>query len=700
MILLNISILTEHSLWWLLPIVMLVVVLAYGQYFYKNTLKNDLSSTKILTLASLRALVYIGLLFLLLNPNIKYSQKRIEKPLLIWAQDNSQSLKLGKDSVYYQTQYIADVDAVLKSLSQKYKIQKLGFGEEVKTLADFDFTDQSSDYASLFSYLKNNIQPGQQTQLILAGDGLYNKGNDARFLVQEVKCPVHTIALGDAASQKDLSVVFLRSNKLAFLKSNTPVRLGIKADFCEGEEIFIQLDSDSETLYLDTLTIPNASYYVEKDFFITPQKSGLQKYRLSLKAIKGESNLKNNKGEMLIDVLDSKRKIAICYDTYHPDIAALYSALEEQSNTTIRLIDVSKKQVDFSDFNLMIFYQLPSMKHVGGNFLNQLTHSRVPFMMILGGASDFNLLNRLNLGLKLDQTHDLFQNARMAYSDRFSLFEMDEEDRKAFSTFPPLMSPMGKYSFNQESHVMGTQIVKAVGTEMPLIAFSQRDDQKQAYILGEGLWRWKLQDYKMNQSHEHFNALMNRMVQYLALKVKRNQLTIQYDKVYKETDAIRIEAQLYDESYQTINKADLNFLLKNDKDEAFAYQFERSGKVYNLDLNNLPAGNYQFEAKVKAFDQEFAQKGSFVVRSENLESKQIQANPAFLKDLSELSGALHFPLSKMPQLADSLLANKNIKARISVESHFRSVLNFMWVLCFIIILLSLEWFLKKYWLGI
>jgi len=262
------------------------------------------------------------------------------------------------------------------------------------------------------------------------------------------------------------------------------------------------------------------------------------------------------------------------------------------------------------------------------------------------------------------------------------------------------MSPMGKYSFNQESHVMGTQIVKAVGTEMPLIAFSQRDDQKQAYILGEGLWRWKLQNYKMNQSHEHFNALMNRMVQYLALKVKRNQLMIQYDKVYKERDAIRIEAQVYDETYQATNKADLKFILKNEKNEAFSYQFERSGKVYVLDLNNLPSGGYQFEASVKAFDQEFIQKGSFVVRSENLESKQLQANPAFLKDLSELSGGEHFSLSQMSQLADTLLANKTIKARISVENHFSSVLNFIWILCFVVILLGLEWFLTKYWLGI
>ena len=123
----NISILTEHSLWWLLPIILLAIALVYGQYYYKNALKNDLSPSRILVLASLRALVYIGLLFLLLNPRIKYSQERIEKPLLIWAQDNSESLQLGQDSIYYKNKYSQEVDAVLEKLESKYQIQKLGF---------------------------------------------------------------------------------------------------------------------------------------------------------------------------------------------------------------------------------------------------------------------------------------------------------------------------------------------------------------------------------------------------------------------------------------------------------------------------------------------------------------------------------------------------------------------------------------------
>ncbi|MRT94220.1 hypothetical protein [Ancylomarina sp. 16SWW S1-10-2] len=696
----NISIITEHSFWWLLPIILLSVALVYGQYYYKNVLKNDLSPARTLALASLRALVYICLLFLLLNPSIKYSQERIEKPLLIWAQDNSQSLILGQDSSYYKNKYSQEVDVVLEKLESKYQIQKLSFGQDVKTDEKFDFTDQLSDYSSLFAYLKDNIQRGDQTQIVLAGDGLYNMGNDPRFSVQEIKCPVNTLALGDEANRKDVSIVSLRSNKLAFLKSNIPVRLTLKADFCKGELLKFQVKSGSNILYRDTLRVGTDDYFIEKDFLISPSKVGLQKYQVQIQPLKGEVNLKNNSSQLIVDVLDSKRKIAICYDSYHPDIAALQSALQERSNFLISLIDISKQQVDFSDFNLMILYQLPSFKSEDEQFFSQLKRSSLPFMMLIGGGTKIDSFNRLGLGLNLAQDKNLYQNARIKFDPNFSLFEISKENQKIIEGFPPLLSPMAKFHFSYENNTLGTQVIKGISTEIPLIVFSQVNEQKQCYILGEGIWRWKLQDYKLNNSHDSFNAFINQMVQYLALKVKKNQLSLQYDKVYKETDRVLIEAQLYNKSYQLTNNADLKFLLKNENGDEYNYQFEPNTDVYQLEMSGLSAGDYQFEAKVKAFDQEFVEKGSFVVTSENLEAKYLKANSKLLKDLSELSGGIHQPLSQIATLTESLLNDNSLKSRIFVENNFSFALNFIFILCFVVVLLFLEWFLRKYWLGI
>lgn len=259
---------------------------------------------------------------------------------------------------------------------------------------------------------------------------------------------------------------------------------------------------------------------------------------------------------------------------------------------------------------------------------------------------------------------------------------------------------MAKFQFNQESNILGFQRIKGIETELPLFVFSQRDKQKQCYLLGEGIWRWKLQDYKKNNSHDQFNTLINQLVQYLALRVKKNQMELQYDKVYKERDLIRIEAQLYNKSYQLTNKADIEFVLRNAGGESFSYRFERVGNMYELDLRNLSAGLYQFEAKTKASDQELIKKGEFVINSDNLEARNLQASPTLLKNLSDLSGGTHLSLSDLSQFLDTLLKNDEVKSRVSIENNFSIALNFMWILCFIIILMVLEWFLRKYWLGV
>ncbi len=687
-------------MWWLLPIVLFAMSLAYAQYYYKSSFKNDLSFGKTCVLASLRTLVYIVLLFLLLNPRIKYSNKRIEKPLLIWAQDNSQSLKLNADSNYYTQKYANVIDFELNKLRAKYEVQKLIFGQDVMFVDAFDFSDPVSDYASLFTYLENNIQTAKRTQIVLAGDGLYNKGNDPRFLVQEIKSPVHTLALGDKTKQKDVSILTLRANKLAFMKSNMPVSVAIKADFCLGEKLEFKFLSGSKVLYSDTLSVTTDDFFIEKSFFISPNKPGLQAYQFRIKSLKGESNLKNNNRGLHVDVLNNQRKIAICYDSYHPDLAALQSALKDKSNFDVRLIDVSKQQVDFSKFNLMILYQLPSSQLTNETFIKQLKRTRLPFMMVLGGNTDINKLNELDLGLSLTHENDFYQDAKIEFASNFSLFETETDVKKGIESFPPLLSPMAKFRFKLETNILGTQQIKGISTQQPLLVFSQKEEQKQCYILGEGIWRWKLYDYRMNNSHDHFNKIIHQMVQYLALRVKKNQLRIQYDKIYKEIDEIEIEAELYNKSYQTINTADLEFLLKNEKDELFAYEFERSDRVYKLNLNNLPKGNYQFEIKTKAFDQDLSEKGAFIVRSENLEAKALKANPTLLKNISDLSGGLHTSLANISDLTEVLLNNDSIKSRVSYDNKLISALNFIFILCFVSVLLVLEWFLKKYWLGI
>ena len=73
--------------------------------YYKDKLYKELAKWKKILMASLRFVFVLIILLLLLNPIFKSSETIVQKPILAVVQDNSASILLNKDSVYYKNQY-------------------------------------------------------------------------------------------------------------------------------------------------------------------------------------------------------------------------------------------------------------------------------------------------------------------------------------------------------------------------------------------------------------------------------------------------------------------------------------------------------------------------------------------------------------------------------------------------------------------
>ena len=105
----NFSIDTEYSLWLIIPGIIVAFLYAYLLY-RKDPRFEDLSSMRIKLMSALRFLVVFVLILLLLNPLINKMTKQIEKPVIIFAQDNSSSILINKDSLFYKDKYINNIN--------------------------------------------------------------------------------------------------------------------------------------------------------------------------------------------------------------------------------------------------------------------------------------------------------------------------------------------------------------------------------------------------------------------------------------------------------------------------------------------------------------------------------------------------------------------------------------------------------------
>src|SRR5262245_8036749 len=99
------ELITEQPAWYVILCVLLGV--AYAWFFYaKDTVLPSVGLKR--GLAVVRGVLVSLLAFLLLTPLIKTFTRDVEKPLIVLAQDNSESLVAGGDSAGLRTQYARD----------------------------------------------------------------------------------------------------------------------------------------------------------------------------------------------------------------------------------------------------------------------------------------------------------------------------------------------------------------------------------------------------------------------------------------------------------------------------------------------------------------------------------------------------------------------------------------------------------------
>src|SRR4051812_47331046 len=126
-----INLVTEQPLWFLIFCILLGVVFAW--LLYRNDARSmELSSLLRRLLFALRFIFITVLSFLLLSPLLKTLTRQTEKPIIIIAQDNSESIIVNKDSSFYKNEYAQKMNALTEQLKKKFDVHTVSFGDRVK----------------------------------------------------------------------------------------------------------------------------------------------------------------------------------------------------------------------------------------------------------------------------------------------------------------------------------------------------------------------------------------------------------------------------------------------------------------------------------------------------------------------------------------------------------------------------------------
>lgn len=649
-------------------------------------------------MAAFRFIAVVLLSFFLLSPLVKTTSRDVEKPVIIFVQDNSASVLINKDSAYYKNQYRKDVSVLITALSEKYDTNTYVFSSDVKSGLKIDFSGKQTDMSALMDELETRFSNRNVGAVIFASDGLYNKGTNPVYSLTKIKAPFYTIALSDTAIKRDLLVKKVAHNRYAFLGNSFPLEIVVNANKLKSEKTILSVAKGGQNLFSQAVTINTDNYFLTVPVMLDAKQPGLQRYTISLTDVKGEVSYVNNKQDVFIEVLDSRQKILILANAPHPDVAAIKETIEKNQNYIVESYLASDFNKRFTGYNLIILHQLPSSS-AASQVADDALKSNVPVLFIIGSQTSLNQFNNLKSGLSISaasrgQTND----ALASVSPNFTLFTLNEKLKSFIPKCPPLQSPFGNFSTANSANVLLYQKIGSVATQNPLLLYNEDAIKKCAVIAGEGIWKWKLLDYAEHGNNDLFDELISKTVQYLSVKIDKSLFRVKCNNKFFEDDAIEFDAEFYNESYEPINDPEVSLTIINDEKKSYPFTFSKTANAYRLNAGSFPVGNYKYDAKVKSGNKVYSAKGEFSVSAMQIESTNTTADHQLLFSMAKKSGGEMVYPANMSKLAEMINAREDVKPISYMHKNLDDLINLKYIFFLLLALLSAEWFLRK-WSG-
>ncbi|MCK3685018.1 hypothetical protein [Maribellus sp. YY47] len=670
-----------------------IVILLY----FKNKANSELSKIQIRILSALRFVSFFLIAVLLLAPFLRSLKKISQNPLIIAAWDNSSSMISGPDSTALSTEIKALKKELNDKLGNDFELVNYNFGEEPGTKDELSFNAKRSNYSEMLNTVSNNHFNQNIGALILVGDGIYNQGRNPVNQLSDINFPVYTIGFGDTTIVADSRIQNIRVNRTAFSGNKFPVEVDVHFSKVRNKVLKLSVVKGNEELQSVMITPPNDNYFISREFILDADQTGLQHYTAKIETVENEQNTKNNSAGFVINVLENKQKILILSDGSHPDIGAIKYTLEEQKTYDVSVFTAEPYPSNLNDYNLIILNQLPTSGKSIAQVIENAQAGRLPVLFIVGSKTFLPQLNTFDQGAKITPLAGSGEEAQPVFNPIYATFRLSEDFLEVLPKFPPLNVAYADYELDADFTTLLYQKLKNIETGKPLMATGKKNGRKVGFIFGEGIWRWRLFDYYQNQSHDRFNELINQLIQYLALRENEDNFIVEFQPVYSETDDVILNAEVYNDAFERITTGEVNITLKNFDNEDFNFTFDVQGEDYFLNAGHLPLGDYTFDAKVDIGTEEYNETGSFTVVPVNLEDVVTRADHNTLYQLASLSGGKFYLPASAGQLIDELKSGNKPKTVNYYQEMVNELLNFKWLFFVLLLILSVEWFLRKYW---
>jgi hypothetical protein len=675
-------------------IVCIIVAVGFAFLLYKS--KHPWSKRWNRILFGVRAVLAFVLAFLLLGPIVKQINNIIEKPSFIVLYDNSVSVRQTADSTLLTNleNNINDIATALNEKGYAVKLNNLA-GDEVRNPA---FNAESSDLTGALKRIANRYEGSRIAGVVLVSDGIYNSGISP--LYSTFNFPVYTVGVGDTLQHTDVAIRNVAYNRIAYQGNKFPLRVEVMVNDVKNTAVTASLMQRGKQIDKQTKAATTGNQLLVFDFQPQANEQGIQKLDIQLDAVEGEVNTQNNRASVFVEVVEGKKKILVVASSPHPDVKALREVIEKNSNYEFIFYTPTMNSPQFTvrtdEIDLAIFHQAPDLRGRTNALFEQFTTSKTSLLIIFGQQSDLRQIQKRNMPVKFEDIPRDYDEVTPVVNTVFSSFIISPEANSILVDYPPVSVPFGKVTVSLGASPLLFQRVGSVTTDKPLLAVTQQDDRKIGIMLGEGLWRWKLNEYDRTENTTAFDEIFGKLIQYLSTtEDKRRFRSYPVQQEFSDTQPVIFESQAYNAIYEPTYGNTIALELTDEQGKKLQYSYTTSPGNSRYQIGGLKEGVYRYRARTTLDQKPEEVRGEFAVVKRQTELLNLTADFDLLKTLSRNTGGKFYEASNA-QALKAELQKVEAKSVIHSEESYDTLINLKWVFVLLTLLATIEWTLRKY----
>jgi hypothetical protein len=312
--------------------------------------------------------------------------------------------------------------------------------------------------------------------------------------------------------------------------------------------------------------------------------------------------------------------------------------------------------------------------------------------LIVGGTStDWTFLNEIqsDFFLEISRKEELVKGQ---INTDFTSFDISAYN---FKSYPPLNTKFGEISINSKFETLLNKYRDDKFISDPLWFTFENNESRNSVILGEDLWKWRMQSFIQESNFITFDSFISKTIQYLDDKKQNNRLVIDYKSIYDGKQDLLITAQYYNKNYELDLNAEISVKFKNNiTGDLIEVPMNINTYFYEIDLNILESGSYSFEVNVN--NEMHNKSGIIEILEFNIEEQLVNVNIDDLKQLSVDTGGKLFSSSQVNELIKQLISDIRFKSIQKTTKKSVHLLDITLVLFLLFTSISLEWFIRKY----